>query len=59
MAKLGEGDELKLFANQRYTLWEMRDTHSETTSKSKNVNESDYDKGMKKVAWFDNLLQFQ
>ena len=49
-------ENLKLYGNQSYTIWELREFREK--SKDKNVQEEAYEKLLRKVGWFDNILMF-
>ena len=57
LAKIGEGDELKLFSQEKWTFWEFREFQDKQKT-DKNIQEAQYEKSLKKVGWFDNILQF-
>ena len=45
-------DELKLYGNLKWTIWENIDWLD------KNDNKTDWENKMRRVAWFDNMLSF-
>ena len=50
-------ENLKLYDNQQWVIWENID-YTEKTNKSKITHSSDWEKEIRRVAWFDNFLNF-
>lgn len=56
LSALGEGEEMKLFGGSKFTIWELRELQE--VAKEKYLAEENYEKLLRKVAWFDNIGQF-
>ena len=53
---IAQDNELKLYKDMKWTIWEIVEYVDSKTGK--NIKEDDYDKLLRKIAWFDNMIQF-
>lgn len=53
---LAEGNELQLYKGLKWTIWENIDYI--TQKQLKNADSASWEKTLRKVAWFDNLITF-
>ena len=53
---LAEGNELQLYKGLKWTIWENIDYV--TQKQLKNADSASWEKTLRKVAWFDNLITF-
>lgn len=56
MEGFSEGKELELYKGIKWTIWENIEYVEQ--KQGKNQNQHDWEKKMRKVAWFDNLITF-
>ena len=53
---LAEGKELQLYKGLKWTIWENIEYVEK--KQTKNVGQDEWEKLMRKVAWFDNMITF-
>ena len=53
---LAEGKELQLYRGLKWTIWE--NVEYVEKKQQKNVDKDEWEKLMRKVAWFDNMITF-